>query len=255
MISRVLFFCLLSTSAYSQLNEAFIKHLSVRRLQREHSILLKTSTADSDSTLFFLTKYGFDYGVDSLAILSSDSRLFLSDSNAVNFGSLYFLTRDQPSSIKWINAASKHASFSDRLAYLVNAANAPLLYSEYKPAEDLVRDWNYLLSSYRKKPVVAALLSAAVPGLGKLYAGRKRSFFATLTTHAIFGVQSYELLKRLGPNHLLTIGSLGYFSLFYLTNIYGSYRAVKQRRLEAKRELLINASNYYSRYCDCPLYR
>ena len=90
-----------------------------------------------------------------------------------------------------------------------------------------------------RSPLLAGALSAAVPGLGKLYAGRKHSFMITLLTNIANGVQAYESVDKLGIKHPFSIFSIGLFSVFYAANIYGSYHDMKEVKYET-----ISFSNY-----------
>ena len=100
--------------------------------------------------------------------------------------------------------------------------------------------------AYNKKPWFAAILSAVIPGLGKLYAGKTRSFFTTLILNAAYATQTIESEKKLGPAHFFSIINAGAFTAFYFSNIYGSYLAVKQRKKEFRKQFLIEATRYYN---------
>jgi hypothetical protein len=101
---------------------------------------------------------------------------------------------------------------------------------------------------YKKKPLVAGLLSAAVPGLGKLYGGRSHQFFQTLLVNALYGLQTYELAKKLGPKNGFTIASLSVFSIFYFGQIYGSIKDTRIVKKEKRKQLIYNAKNYFDYY-------
>jgi TM2 domain-containing membrane protein YozV len=98
---------------------------------------------------------------------------------------------------------------------------------------------------YHKKPLVAGLLSAAVPGLGKLYGGRRHQFFQTLIVNTLYGLQTYELIKKLGPKNGFTITSISVFSVFYFGQIYGSIRDTRIVKKEKRKQLIYNAKNYF----------
>jgi tetratricopeptide (TPR) repeat protein len=92
----------------------------------------------------------------------------------------------------------------------------------------------FLRQMDNKKPVVAGLLSAVIPGAGKYYAGRKGNGIFTFLISALLGLQTYEAYKKVGPSSVRFIiyGSL--FSVFYVANIWGSVLAVKIVRNETK---------------------
>jgi hypothetical protein len=99
---------------------------------------------------------------------------------------------------------------------------------------------------YHKKPWVGAGLSTVVPGLGELYAGKKRAFVNTLLFHVMYGIQTYEAAHKLGIKNPFTIFSIGFYGVFYFANIYGGYFDVKQAKKEKRKQFLIDATNYYN---------
>ncbi|MFW6019148.1 MAG: hypothetical protein ACOCPM_01080 [Bacteroidales bacterium] len=102
------------------------------------------------------------------------------------------------------------------------------------------KDKRALLNQYRKQyasinmksPWMAGLLSAAVPGLGKVYAGKPNQGLSSFLTVGIFALQSWEAYYRQG----LTAPGLylsGAFALgYYIGNIWGSALSVKIKNQE-----------------------
>jgi hypothetical protein len=88
-----------------------------------------------------------------------------------------------------------------------------------------------------KSPLIAGLLSAAVPGLGKVYAGKLGSGLSSFLTVGIAGVMTYENYAKNGLNNPKTIifGSL--FSILYVANIYGSVFSIKAYRDEFNQQI------------------
>lgn len=85
----------------------------------------------------------------------------------------------------------------------------------------------------RKSPLKAALLSAIIPGAGKLYVGGQLGQgISTFIQNAILGLQAYEGLRKDGVNSPRFIIYGGLFSLFYLGNIWGSAVSVSIKRQE-----------------------
>lgn len=84
------------------------------------------------------------------------------------------------------------------------------------------------LRSFKKKsPLVAGLLSAAVPGLGKFYAGKKGQSLATAAVCFVTAIVAAENLYRGGPTSPQFIVTGTIFSFFYIGNIWGSVLSVK----------------------------
>ncbi|MFT7030049.1 MAG: hypothetical protein ACJA2C_001444 [Marinoscillum sp.] len=84
-----------------------------------------------------------------------------------------------------------------------------------------------LIDHKKKSPVIAGLMSAVIPGSGKMYNGQFGQGIMTLVTASIFGLQAYEGYRKDGINStpFIAFGSL--FTLFHISNIYGSVVAVR----------------------------
>ncbi|MCC7301621.1 MAG: hypothetical protein IT233_03170 [Bacteroidia bacterium] len=94
----------------------------------------------------------------------------------------------------------------------------------------------------RRKPVLGGLLSALVPGLGKVYAGSPRQMFSSFIPLAIMGVQCWEGYRHQGLQspRFWIFGAA--FTVFYIGNIYGSALAVriaKQTQYDITREQIM----------------
>ena len=123
-----------------------------------------------------------------------------------------------------------------------------LLEKNYKPADSLCNLFslsNHLFSeeqkalkavlfktqhTKKKSPFVAGLLSTAVPGLGKYYAGRKGQAFASFFSTLGMALIATENLYRGGIKSPQFIITSSIFSIFYLGNIVGSAYSVKMAK-------------------------
>ncbi len=74
----------------------------------------------------------------------------------------------------------------------------------------------------KKSPWIAGILSAIVPGLGKVYAGSNTQGLSSFIRVAIFGGLSYENYVRHGFNNPQFWLFSGLFSVYYVGGIYGS---------------------------------
>jgi TM2 domain-containing membrane protein YozV len=83
-------------------------------------------------------------------------------------------------------------------------------------------------STERKRPFVAGLLSAFLPGVGKMYAGEAADGLFSLTSIGLLGGLTYLGFSQDGIRSVRgwTYGSLG--ALFYLGNIYGSVQSARR---------------------------
>lgn len=101
----------------------------------------------------------------------------------------------------------------------------------------LKENYKSLINQNKKSPFKAGLLSAIVPGLGKVYTGNKGQALSAFIRVAALGVMTYDSYLKLGINNPQTIifGSL--FSAFYFGNILGSALSVQIVKNEKKNEI------------------
>ncbi|MVM39754.1 hypothetical protein GO730_22680 [Spirosoma sp. HMF3257] len=92
-----------------------------------------------------------------------------------------------------------------------------------------------LQSRKHRSPVLAGLLSAAIPGLGKVYAGKSKQGIAAFLPVLTMGLLAWEGYRKDGPASLRFLGFGSLFTVFYVGNIWGSTLAVKVRRDEFNR--------------------
>ncbi|WP_019987904.1 hypothetical protein [Rudanella lutea] len=93
-----------------------------------------------------------------------------------------------------------------------------------------------LRAEKRRSPLVAGLYSAALPGLGKIYAGKTKQGIAAFLPILSLGLLTYEGLRKDGPRSARFIGFGSLFTVFYVGNIWGSVLSVKVKRNEFRRE-------------------
>lgn len=97
-----------------------------------------------------------------------------------------------------------------------------------KEHQDRLVDLHEELTSRKSKsPFVAGLMSAVLPGAGKYYNGKIGQGTMSLVVSGILGLQAYEGYRKDGPKSpaFLIFGSL--FSVFYISNIWGSVVAIR----------------------------
>ena len=75
---------------------------------------------------------------------------------------------------------------------------------------------------YKKSPLLAAGMSAVIPGAGKIYAGDLRSGVSTFLIVGALGAMMAESAHKLGWQDWRTIALSSVFGVFYIGNIYGS---------------------------------
>ncbi len=106
-------------------------------------------------------------------------------------------------------------------------------YFAFSQEEELMKQSYELIKKHKpKSPVIAGVMSAILPGTGKMYAGKLGQGVITLIQNAALGFQAYEAYRKDGwksPRFLLYSGL---FTFFYVGNIWGSVLTVNIRRQE-----------------------
>lgn len=114
--------------------------------------------------------------------------------------------------------------------------------------------WRKKATLKTKNPFISASLSAIVPGLGKVYAGKPYDGLSTFLTHVPLGFVVLESYNNTGVNSARFITFTAISSLFYIGNILASYHYIYKNRKEAKidkkNEILLQCNimlrNYYN---------
>lgn len=101
-----------------------------------------------------------------------------------------------------------------------------------KQETNLLKYRQDLLKVKKRSPLAAGLLSALVPGSGKVYAGQLGQGVAIFLQNTIFALQAYEGYRKDGPQSARFLIYGGLFSIFYISNVWGSVLSVKVRRQE-----------------------
>lgn len=83
-----------------------------------------------------------------------------------------------------------------------------------------------LSKTKRRSPFVAGLLSTAVPGLGKIYAGKTGQGLTNFFVSGILGLSAYEQYRKVGLESPQFYIFASLFTAFYIGNIYGSVYSV-----------------------------
>lgn len=109
-------------------------------------------------------------------------------------------------------------------------------YLELVPAENAVLSqqvfalteiWKEHEQHRKKSPFVAGLMSAVIPGSGKIYAGKTGAGIASMIGNIGFGLIAWENYRKSGIADVKTILFGSIFAVNYVSNIYGSVVSVK----------------------------
>ena len=245
--NSLLMFFLSAVNLVAQVDFLFLKHLSTSNLKTEHYHYLLNECKNKDTLNYLLTKYYLQYEKDSLFFsyyLKSKS-ISVNDSNLINCASIYFFKQITSSCFQWKEKLEDNYLINSSQYQFINAVNdEKMIHLNYGNAL-LQNDFYEYKKSLKKNPLIAASLSAIIPGLGKAYLHSYRSFAITLFTHVMYGLQLNESVKKFGLKHPLTIANIALFSVFYSSNIYGSFTETKKRKKEKLYQLLHDASDHF----------
>jgi hypothetical protein len=89
----------------------------------------------------------------------------------------------------------------------------------------------------QRSPLLAGLMSAVLPGSGKLYAGYRYQAMSAFLMNLILGAQATEAYVRSGPRSVHFVLTASLFSVYYFANISGSAWAVKKKKRDALAEI------------------
>ena len=98
--------------------------------------------------------------------------------------------------------------------------------------QELLKLQNSILNTKQKSKLMAAGLSAVIPGLGKIYGNKLGEGIAAFTTVGGFAAITIESYLKFGYKDIRTIAFGSLFSLFYIGNIYGSMITIQQNNNE-----------------------
>ena len=234
----------------AQINSGFIAHLQDLQLKAEHRAYLNTLQASPDSLHYEEARYNLLYFNDSLFLqhFEQAQQLCRQDSQLMKKAHLAFLNCTTKRADTWFSreAANTSPNNSAELNRAYRASVNPLPFRSEDFPEPLRKTFDQYRRDCRKKPGLAMAFSAIIPGSGKWYAGRGRSFLMAFTINAAYAAQSIESYQKLGLKHPLTMINLGAFAVFYLSNIYGSYADIKQSRKESKKQWIVESLQYYN---------
>lgn len=107
------------------------------------------------------------------------------------------------------------------------------VYFEFAEEEQsLLQTYLQIKKRGNKSALLAAGMSAILPGSGKIYAGKAGEGIFNMAVAALFVVQGLEAYNKAGADSPRFIVSSAMFGAFYLANIWGSAIAVKRYKNE-----------------------
>lgn len=251
-ISALLIFMVFTFQLKAQVNVPLIKHFAYNDLNNEHKTyleLLEQQHGITDSLKYFKTKFSLlNKDTSNFIVDYKNCSLCYSDTNLLKYSASYLAK---------ISLKQTRQFWEQEFGLGYHWSKKTLLYKSFDLLEHPENDVNFLpytlqihYNEYRhasqKKLWAAGLLSAIIPGAGKLYIGRERSFFGSFLVNTLYGITAYESIKKKGFKNGYTIFATGAFSIFYLSNIYGTIFDLKRLRIEKKKHFLYEVSDYQS---------
>lgn len=243
-------------------------------LYLNNSIATSTSKNQSDSInylkgLIFFEKKQFDSTVFALENINYLSPIY---NHSVFLKSISMIYKnDKESSIfNSINSIRDSNIVVNEIKKMMLASNA-LIHKNHNKFDSIILQidttifitkslistlskWSEKRNLKNKNKFLAASLSAIIPGLGKVYVGKKFDGLNTFLTHIPLALIMYESYYVAGFNSSRFITFSTIASLFYIGNIITSYHNVNIERKEVnnerKNEILLQCNimlrNYYN---------
>lgn len=105
-------------------------------------------------------------------------------------------------------------------------------YATTEPYESLEKSKLALKNVKKRSPLVAGIMSAIIPGSGKMYAGKRGQGISSLLQCVALGLPTYESYRKAGVKsaRFIIYGSL--FTAVYIGNIWGSSLSVQIKQQE-----------------------
>lgn len=259
-ISLLLAFWMMHAGATSQADMAYVKYLSVNRLELEHTQYLTRlrPLLSADSLRILEIKWALQYrNFEIMATVPfEENEYFLRDSNAMILSALWRLEESLELSQSGANyLTTSNFSSCKILGEVWCMGLDPKAFEAHQDwSNHLSESWRMYKNYQRKKYWKAAALSAVIPGLGKWYAHRSRTALINVLGLSAYAWQTWESYQKLGIQHPLTLFNLTVFGVFYTGHIFGSARAVKTRSLELRNKFYKDASLHYRRLYKPLLY-
>lgn len=101
-----------------------------------------------------------------------------------------------------------------------------------------------LRENKRKSPIVAGVLSAFIPGLGKVYAGKPNEGFSSFIHVGVLAAVTYDLYHKEKKINIYNTLSAIVFTVFYGGNIIGSMSSVNrvynEKNIEIENQILFD---------------
>lgn len=153
-----------------------------------------------------------------------------------------------------IQKMTKQLMLHDTSAYLKTRDSFTVYYPHQfnYSIETLNSNYEVLAKIKNKNVWAAGMMSAVIPGAGKMYYGNWGQGFAALFTTALIAAEAYSGFKKAGVKSVHGWAYTGLFSVFYVGNIWGTVIGLKVKQRKAyeniNHNLLDNADKLIERF-------
>lgn len=243
----------------------FEQYLLKNNLPEDSKSLLKTytnsnklSSAQKDSLSFYLGKTYYQLDINDSAKfyfnqVNNESTLF---NESVLLKSIISLSTDDSCNVQndldrihttdrqleefvIFTRASTYLLKHDTLNFIKCQNSFSNNYPELTESEKKLISIKNQLPIYHKSGFLAGTLSAFVPGLGKIYAGKPKQGLISFMPVVLLGLQAFEIYYRTDGkiSNPWFIANAGLFAVFYIGNIWGSALSVSVKRKELQHEV------------------
>jgi hypothetical protein len=236
---------LLAQSTDLKSDSPFLKHLRVQKLYTERQFVLVH--AKSDRVQQRQIEMAWNYS----AMGNYDSALFWygkTDFDSIqhyNFGQHYFSVLFITNRLEQLSKLIEKLP-SDTTSRLMKQSlammNLKSLHEVPGPLQNAYYDYARM---QRKSLFLAGLSSTVIPGSGKFYYGQKRQGWNVFFANVALGAQTYEWYRKAGVKSPGFYIFGGLFSVFYISNIYGTVKGLKKARRDRNRQLHHEIVNHY----------
>ena len=247
----IFWFLFSSLLSFSQSKLEFVNHLKNNELIKEWEFLIfnDTMSIPKDSLAFYRADYYLYRGEQSQIIkeFKEGKTLIMNDKSLYIKLNLFFLDEIDSIKSRWFyneiidcqDTLSKQFKNIAAISFANKEIDTALIPIELKKS---YAEW---LKYYNKKSFVSALYSTLLPGLGKIYNGRKYSFRNVLAAHVLLGAKFLESNFYLGFLNPYTLLTLGFYSTYYIADIVGSYHDLIKVKKEKQKQFSLDVKNYY----------
>ncbi|WP_319591467.1 tetratricopeptide repeat protein [uncultured Draconibacterium sp.] len=190
-------------------------HYSLKNLQESSSSFLKVS----DTSPFYNKSYFFA-GYNQIYLGNYGEARSILDRIDRSDEPILWLYNFELSGIEMLNGKWPEAK---QYLELVPEENA-VLNNQVLALNEI---WKEQEQHREKSPVAAGIMSAILPGSGKIYVGKTGAGIASMIGNIGFGLITWENYRKSGLADVKTILFGSIFAVNYVSNIYGSVVSVK----------------------------